>query len=181
MCALALSVFAAPARADDIWVPPTAQQDFGGLGIASNGVWPASAFGLVRLAWSVPDNLQALQSAKVVLIPHSPAAGPSTLHLYICSSRDGEAVTNNCAGPVSRSFTGVANTLVEVEIAGFLAPFIGTPGANYLAVIAYTTPTTTTDHIVGLRFGYEPTQGQRRGDARGEHVQRHADRPGLCG
>ena len=43
-----------------------------------------------------------------------------------------------------------------MEIGGFIAPRLGTPGANYLAVIAYTTPTTATDHIVGLRFSYAP-------------------------
>jgi hypothetical protein len=155
--ALMIGAFAAPARADEIWVAPTAQQDLGGLGIASNVVWPASAFGVVRLAWSVPDNLKALQSAKVVLIPHGPA-GESTLSLLVCSSKDGELVTNNCGGPISKPFgVGVANQLVEVDIAGFLAPFIGKPGATYLSVIAYTTPTTASDHIVGLRFGYEPT------------------------
>ncbi len=99
--ALMIGVFAAPARADEIWVAPTAQQDLGGLGIGSNVVWPATAFGAVRLAWSVPDNLKALQSAKVVLIPHSPA-GPSTLNIFVCSSKNGEVVTGNCAGP-SRS------------------------------------------------------------------------------
>ena len=150
---------APPARADEIWVAPTAQQDLGGLGVASNAIWPATAVGAVRLAWSVPDNLETLHSAKVVLIPHTAAAGPSTLNIFVCSSKDGEVVTNNCAGPIAKPFVvGVANQLIEVEIAGFLAPFIGTPGANYLAVIAYTTPTTASDHIVGLRFGYEPTK-----------------------
>src|SRR5207344_2095214 len=116
VCALAACalVFAAPARADEIWVAPTAQQDLGGLGIASNVIWPASAFGAVRLAWSVPDNLKTLQSAKVVLIPHGPA-GESTLSMLVCSSKDGELVTNNCAGPISKPFVvGVANQLVEV-------------------------------------------------------------------
>ena len=155
-CVLTLAMFAAPARADEIWVAPTAQQDLGGLGIASNVIWPASAFGAVRLAWSVPDNLKTLQSAKVVLIPHGPA-GESTLSLLVCSSKDGELVTNNCAGPISKPFgVGGSNQLVEVDIAGFLAPFIGKPGATYLSVLAYTTPTTASDHIVGLRFGYEP-------------------------
>src|SRR3954470_6370391 len=96
-----VAVFAARARADEIWVAPTAQQDLGGLGIASNAVWPASAIGAVRLAWSIPDNLKSLQSAKIVLIPHSPSAGPSTLSIFVCSSKDGEVVTNNCAGPIS--------------------------------------------------------------------------------
>jgi hypothetical protein len=53
-------------------------------------------------------------------------------------------------------FTGVVNQLAEVVIGPSIASRIGTPGANYLAVLAYSTPTTTTDHIVGLRFGYEP-------------------------
>ena len=38
------------------------------------------------------------------------------------------------------------------------------PGAQYLAVVAYTTPTTTTDHIVGMRFTFEgdrPSPGRR--------------------
>ena len=157
VCALAIVAFAPPARADEIWVAPTAQQDLGGIGIASNTVWPATAFGVVRLAWSVPDNLNTLQSAKVVLIPHSPA-GPSTLNIIVCSSKNGDAALGNCAGPSSKPFVGVANQLMEVEIAGILAPFIGSPGASYLAVLAYTTPTAGTDHIVGLRFGYEPTK-----------------------
>jgi hypothetical protein len=145
-----------PARADEIWVAPTAQQDLGGLGIGSNTFWPATAVGAVRLAWSVPDNLKSLQSAKVVLIPHSPGTGPSTLTLLVCSSKNGDAATANCAAPSSKSFVGVANQLMEIEVASILLPYIGSPGANYLAVVAFTTPTTATDHIVGLRFGYEP-------------------------
>ena len=152
--ALTIAVFAAPARADEIWVAPTAQQDLGGLGVASNAVWPVSAFGAVRLAWSVPDNLNALQSAKIVLIPQSP--GASSLNVFVCSSKNGDGVSSNCTGPSTKPYTAVPNTLMEVDIAGILAPYIGSPGASYLAVIAYTTPTTATDHILGLRFGYEP-------------------------
>jgi hypothetical protein len=154
--ALMIGAFAAPARADEIWVAPTAQQDLGGLGVASNAVWPVSAFGAVRLAWSVPGNLNALQSAKIVLIPHSP--GASSLNVFVCSSKNGDTASGNCTGPSTKPFTAVPNTLMEVEIAGILAPYIGSPGASYLAVIAYTTPTTASDHIVGLRFGYEPTK-----------------------
>jgi hypothetical protein len=149
---------ATSARADEIWVTPTAQQDLGGLGIGSNIFWPATAAGAARMAWSIPDNLKALQSAKVVLIPHSPSPGSSTLNIFVCSSKTGDVVSANCIGPSSKPFVGVANQLVEVEVAGILGPYVGTPGANYLAVIAYTTPTTATDHILGLRFGYEPTQ-----------------------
>src|SRR6185436_9158350 len=35
-----------------------------------------------------------------------------------------------------------------------LLPKVGAAGLNNLAVVAFTTPTTTTDHVAGLRFTY---------------------------
>src|ERR1700742_663260 len=93
VCAVTIVGFAGLAHADEIWVAPTAQQDLGGMGIASNAIWPASPFGAVRLALSIPDNLSALLSAKMVLIPHSSASGPSTLHIIVCSSENGDAAS----------------------------------------------------------------------------------------
>jgi hypothetical protein len=58
-CALLATVLAAPARGSEIWVMPTYQQDVGGLGVASNKFWPVTAMGAVRLAWAIPDDLQA--------------------------------------------------------------------------------------------------------------------------
>ena len=69
-------VFAAPARADEIWVAPTAQQDLGGLGIASNTIWPVTAVGAIRLAWSVPDNLQTFQTREGRADPARVRAAP---------------------------------------------------------------------------------------------------------
>ena len=37
-----------------------------------------------------------------------------------------------------------------------IGPHLGTPGTSYVSVLAFTS-TTTTDHIVGLRFGFTPT------------------------
>jgi len=62
--------FAKASWADEVWVASTGQQESGGVGIASNTVWPATAFGAVRLAWSVPENLQYFKYARLVLIPH---------------------------------------------------------------------------------------------------------------
>ena len=151
---LAIAFAVSPARADEIWVAPTYQQDVGGLGIGSNALWPVTAVGAVRLAFGIPGNLQTFQGAKVALIPH--AGGSATLNVLICAAQNGTAVVADCVGPLPQAFTGVANQLVEVDITSMLAPRIGTPGANYLAVVAYTVPTTTTDHIVGLRFSYAP-------------------------
>ena len=154
-CALMIGFFAAPARADEVWVAPTAQQDFGGLGIGSNVIWPATAAGVVRLAWSVPDNLQAFQSAKLVLIPHAPG-GAATVNIFICPAEHADPVAAGCAGPFAQAFAGVANQLTEVDISAIVGPRVGVPGATYLSVVAYTMPTIATDHIVGLRFAYAP-------------------------
>ena len=65
-------------RANEIWIAPTVQQDLGGIGIASNGTWPATPAGAVRLAWGVPEDLQTFTRARLVLIPHAPG-GAATL------------------------------------------------------------------------------------------------------
>jgi hypothetical protein len=152
-CVLFVSVAATAAHANEIWVAPTSQQDLGGLGTSSNTFWPVTPAGLVRFAWAIPDDLQAFQGAKIALIPSSPG-GASTMNYFVCPAQNGTVLTSGCAGPFTQAFTGVPNQLVEVEIGPMLLSHIGTPGANYLAVLAYTTPTTKTDHIVGLRFSY---------------------------
>src|SRR5260221_7470863 len=139
--AIVVLVFVPPVRADEIWVAASSQQDLGGLEIASNTFWPVTPIGAVRLAWAIPNNLQTFQSAKVALIPSSPA-GAATLNVLVCAAQNGNPVAGTCAGPFPQPFTGVANQLVEVEIGPAIASRVGTPGANYLAVLAYTTPTT---------------------------------------
>jgi hypothetical protein len=154
MC-LAIST-ATPARADEIWVMPTYQQDFGGLSIGSNGLWAATPFGAVRLAFAIPDDLQSFQSAKVALIPSAPA-GAAVLHIFVCAAQNAQIVTANCNGPIDHPFTGATNQLSEVEIGPAISGKIGAAGVGYMAIIAYTTPTTATDHLVGLRFDYTRT------------------------
>jgi Chaperone of endosialidase len=154
--ALVAGLLAGSARADEVWVAPTYQADLGGVGIGSNVIWPATVVGAVRFAWAVPDNLETFQSAKVVLIPHSPG-GASTLNVHICRAENAGAATAACVGPFAEAFTGVPNELLEVDISALLGPGVGAPGLRYLAVLAFTTPTTATDHVVGLRFVYTPT------------------------
>jgi hypothetical protein len=149
-----IALMPARARADEIWVAPTAQQDLGGLGIGSNVIWPATAAGAVRLAWSVPDNLQSFTNAKLVLIPHG-AGSEGLLHIYVCPAQSNDLVLANCAAPPPVAYAGAPNRLVEVDISDAIGASVGTAGVSYLAVLAYTTPTTATDHIVGLRFEYE--------------------------
>ena len=152
VCALAAGL-AAPAHADEIWVAPTHQQDVGGLGVGISATWPATATGVVRLAWAIPGDLQTFQGAKLVLIPSSSSPTP-VLTFYLCPALVSQNVSANCAGPFAKGFTSTANQLVEIDISGPIGSHLGTPGASYLSVLAFTTPTTATDHIVGLRFAY---------------------------
>ena len=148
-------LIARSSHADEIWVAPTYQADLGGVGVG-NGVWPVTALGVVRLAVAVPDNLENFEFAKVAIIPSAPA-GSAVLHFYVCSAENSTLAGASCAGPIDQAFTGVANQLVEVDISAGLAAHVTGPGVQYLGVLVYTTPTTTTDHIVGMRFGYEGT------------------------
>ncbi len=152
-----VSAIASPAGAEEIFVLPTNQADTGGLGIG-NGVWPVSALGVTRFILAVPEDLAAFDRGKIVLVPGAPG-GPGVLHLFICSATNGDMVGASCTGPIDRPFTGVANKLTEVDISDALLFRVTGPGVQYLAVAAYTTPTITTDHIVGMRFSYAGLPG----------------------
>ena len=154
MCALVIGV-TARARAAEIWVAPTSQQDVGGLGVAMNGVWPVTPAGAVRFAWAIPGDLQTFQSARLVIIPSVSSPTP-ILTFYVCTAQSGQIVNANCSSAVTQGFTSTGTRLLEVDISAAIGARLGTPGASYVSVLAFTTPTTTTDHVVGLRFAYAP-------------------------
>ena len=157
---LLLCLFTGIARsvsANEIWVSPTYQADAGGFGIGI-GLWPVTALGAVRLVLAVPDDLQTFQGARIVLIPSAPAPGGSAvLHVIVCSAQNSDMVGASCSAASSHLFVGAVNQLTEVDISAALALRVTSPGTQYLAVVAYTTPTTMTDHIVGMRFTFEGT------------------------
>ena len=152
---MAVVIGARSSSADEIWVVPTFQQDTGGAGASANVVWPVTKAGAVRLAWAVPNDLGTFDSAKIAIIPQAPG-GASTLNVFVCPAQNGDLVYGACAGPFAQAFTGVSNQLVEIDISALVAPRVGTPGATYLSVVAYTSPNTATDHFVGLRFSFSP-------------------------
>ncbi len=143
-----VSVLTAPARADELWVPPTYQADVGGLGVGNNTFWPVSPFAFLRLAFAVPDDLAAFQSATLVLIPEPPG-GAATLNICVCAAQDSAFMGAACVGPVGHPFMGVVDQLHEIDISGAIAPHVGAPGLNYLAIVAYTIPTAGSDRILG--------------------------------
>ena len=144
-----------PAAANDLWVAPTSQQDLGGLTVASNTFWPVTPAGAVRLAFAVPGDLQTFQGARISLIPGSSAAA-AVLTYYICPASANQLVNSACAGPFAQNFTSVANQLAEIDLSAGVAGHLGTPGVSYVTLLAYTSPATATDHILGLRFTYAP-------------------------
>src|SRR5262245_47826754 len=112
---LSVLLVAPAARANEVWVAPTLQADTGGLG-TGNGLWPVTPQGVVRLVLPVPNDLQTFDSAKVALIP-GVAVPAGVLHFYVCTAQNASLVGASCAGPLDQAFTGLANQLVEVNIA----------------------------------------------------------------
>jgi hypothetical protein len=139
-------------RAEEIWVQPTYRADLNGLGIGMNIVWPVTPAGAVRFAFPVPEETQSIASVKVALISDTSSAG-STLTVYVCRALTGASI-GSCFGPFTQTFTSTANRLTELDItSAFGSGIAGFPGSRpYLAVVAFTTPTTSNDHFVGLRF-----------------------------
>ena len=146
---------AAAASADEIWIPPTAQADTGGIGVASSGVWPASPYGATRFAFGVPNNLQTFQAARILVIPNTTSADGS-LNVIVCRGASGDGAVSACGSTMTYPLSRVANTLVDVDISSALQGGLGTAGQSYLSVLAFTTPNTTADRLVGLRFSYLP-------------------------
>jgi hypothetical protein len=100
--------------------------------------------------------MEAFQGAKVVLIPHAPG-GAATLNIFVCAAQNGQSAGGSCTGPIGHPFAGVVNNVTEVDISAALASKVGAAGRTNLAVVAFTSPTTTTDHIIGLRFIHRST------------------------
>src|SRR5205823_1629354 len=100
------------------------------------------------------DNLQTFDSAKLLLIPQASAA-TSTLTLFVCPAQSSQIATGGCVGPTTQAFASIANQLLEIDVTAALASHLGTPGVTYVAVLAFTS-TTSTDRIAGLRFAYAP-------------------------
>ncbi|HZS60003.1 MAG TPA: hypothetical protein VFA43_12090 [Gemmatimonadaceae bacterium] len=137
-------------RANDVWLTRTSQQDLGGLEVASNAFWPVTPAGVVGFVWATPSDLTDLLSAKVALIPGSTDAA-SVLSLYVCPADNNGAAAGACVGPLPTSFSATANKLAEVDVSLSLVPHVGNPGFTYLAILAFTTPSWSSQDLVDRR------------------------------
>ena len=150
----ALASAAADASANEIWVAPTYQMDVGGLGVGSGFIWPVSPAGVVRFSFAVPNDLQAFQAARIVLVRDAPAA--ANLAVYVCRAKHADLVNAACTGPFPHALTGAANQLLEIDVSAAVGPQVGAPGLSHVAVVAWTNPTALTDHFAGMRVVYTP-------------------------
>ena len=145
----------------EIFVTPTYQADAGGLGVGvgPGTLWPATAFSAVRMIFEVPTDLQIFQSANVVLIPGP--GGASDLLVVVCSGQNGDLLAAGpCDGPTVHAFTPFPGQITEVDISGIVGLHASVPGPRYLSVVAFGSPITQSDHILGMRFTYNPVPGE---------------------
>ena len=145
----------------EIFVTPTYQTDVGGLGvgIGAGTVWPATVFSVVRMIFEVPSDLQTFQSAHVVFVPGQ--GGATDLQVVVCSGQNGDILTSGpCDGPTVHAFTPFPGQITEVDISGIVGLHASVPGPRYIGVVALGSPITQSDHILGMRFTYNPVPGE---------------------
>ena len=140
----------------ELFIPPTYQADAGGLGlgIGTYGLWPATSQSAVRMIFEVPSDLQTFGIASVVFIPGPD--GASVLSVMVCSGQNGDLVIAPCDGPLSHPLPPFPDQITEVDISGIVGPHVSLGGPRYVSVVAFTSPITTVEHMLRMRFTYVP-------------------------
>lgn len=141
-----------------MWVQPTHKQDTEVARLV--GTWPATAFGVGRFGFSIPDSMSAFTSAKILLIPRAGATG--TYNLFGSIARSGEAQDANVQSSLNIPVTSTAGVLQELDISGFVSGLLtsAVPGQDYVSLVFVSSSSQiATDSVVGLRFTYEGPAG----------------------
>ena len=139
--------------AEELWVAPTH--------VVPPGVtvfpWPTSGTGLASFGFAIPDDFEALDSVKVVLIPTANVTG--SFNVYGASS-EMEKLRERGWSRSSRSRqSSIAKTISEIDVTGLLATEIdpSSAGTDYVSV-HFTFPASPgleKATVLGLRFVYE--------------------------
>jgi hypothetical protein len=140
---LALVLLAVPAQADELWVAPGGQVASSGL-----GDWATTPNGATHFSFAVPDDLESLDGASVVVIGKK----DRTLdwQAAISISQDGmahDAITGGDSGQASLG-DGV---VTEIDVSAALPSLV--PGADLVAIRFDMAPPGQVV-IVGLRIRY---------------------------
>jgi hypothetical protein len=126
------------------------------------GTWATSPFGVTRFLWAIPPDAIAIQRASILLAPAAPS-GPGTLSIIYCVGIAQSAVSANCTLAPSIAFLGSPNQLTEIDLTSVLpTSTLDSVSRPLVSILAFTQPTTETDHFVGMRIAYEaqsPPQG----------------------
>jgi hypothetical protein len=150
--------------AAEVWLSPIPQNDTGGLGTGQMGTWATSPYGVTRFLWAIPLDAISIQRASILLAPAAPS-GPGTLSIIYCVGIAQTSVSANCTWTPPVEFLGIQNQLTEIDLTGILpASALDANMRPYVSIMAFTQPTTETDHFVGMRITYD-TQSPPQGPA----------------
>lgn len=144
--ALALCLVALPLSADEMWVHPgdKADQEVGNWGVTNNGE--------ARFSFSIPEEIDQLTSARVVLLGKKTTGITWTADLSI--SRDGAARdAYTASGSGAESMT--ADVLTEVDVTSLFPAVLD--GGLDMAGLAFEGDKNGDLYVIGLRIAYSRT------------------------
>jgi len=140
--------------ANEIWVTPS------GFSFPS-GNWPVSTSPWATFAFSVPNNMTAFESAKLVVIGKVSTTLTYSLGLSIASNGDPQNYYTDSAAGLKATLT--MNQLQEIDISSYI-PTGKKPGGfkiepgDYIGLNFHFHPTNAVN-VLGLRFQYEGPVG----------------------
>jgi len=147
------------ALANEIWVTP------GGYGLYfPSGNWPVTLYPWATFAFSVPDNMKAFESAKLVVISGVSSTVTYSLGLSIGSNGDPQNYYTDSATGLKATLT--KGHLQEIDISSYI-PTGKKPGGfaiqpeDYIGMNFQFNPSYSVN-VLGLRFQYEDPVGGSR-------------------
>ena len=143
------------AMAEEVWVLPDSQSD-------EVGNWATSGTASSSFTFSVPDDFDSFDGAKILAIGASQGGGASVVDLEI-----GVSVSSSGLGESDLSDSGIQSAsltegmLTEVDVSGLL-DIAYLPGTDYVTVRVASPPGNSSHlQLVGMRFQYTSNDADR--------------------
>ncbi len=142
-----------PVAAEELWVAPTHVYP-PGLTVFP---WATTGTGLASFGFAIPDDFDALDSVKVVLIPTANVTG--SFDVYGSVKREGQAAETGSVSLLAIPATLAAKRVSEIDVTGLLATEIdpSSAGTDYVSIHFRfpASPGLEKATVLGLRFVYE--------------------------
>ncbi len=116
--------------------------------------------GYTFFTFGVPNDMEAFESAQIVLLPESSSTGAETYEVFIEVKRNGEVVSTADWAIDTNAATTVDDNLLEVDISAQLAAELNpsSPGNDIVSVFFWFPGPGTADtdgRAIGMRFVYD--------------------------